>query len=73
MRLIAERIERATRQSFLTYDEYMETLESVDDRKKINNRMHELQEIGHTYWDARKEAIIEWLELLLIDNCVECG
>jgi len=71
MRQLAQRIERATRNSFLDYEEEMTCSVSIRDREEIFQRMQQLKTDGFDYRESMKRATIEWIENLLMENCLK--
>ena len=77
MRNLAKRIERATRDYFLTHEETNGKYapQTWDDREKLFNRIQELKpefatETSTGYHEARKKAVTEFISALLEENCV---
>lgn len=79
MKALARRIERATRNHFLTSEDSEQGfgIEAQTDRDKIWNRMKQLQTEAEAkgerldYWTARRLATEEWLENLLLEHCLK--
>lgn len=73
MRMLAQRIERATRPSFLEHQELMrdEGQQSIEDRELILRRINEFRHEGYEFPMAKRLAVEEWLESLLMDNCIK--
>ena len=73
MRALAQRIERATREYFLTHEEGISELapQTWEDQEKLWNRIQELKtekELG--YHAARQQAVEEFITQILDENCV---
>ena len=72
MRELAKRIERATRDDFITHEEGISQYASqiFEDRDRIWSEIQELKEEGKSYKEARSTAVENFIFYLLEDNCI---